>query len=152
MILADIDYFKRLNDAAGHQAGDECLKRIAAELAKAVKRDSDLVARFGGEEFVLILPMTDQGEARVFAETIRASVERLDIRHPDSPTSSKVTISLGIATETGGRFPARDALVGGADAALYAAKQRGRNRAAAFELAHEPAYAGSEEPARMAKV
>jgi diguanylate cyclase (GGDEF)-like protein len=152
VILADIDYFKRLNDAAGHQAGDECLKRIAAELAKAVKRDSDLVARFGGEEFVLILPRTGHYEATLFAETIRASVERLDIRHPDSPISSKVTISLGIATEIGDRFASFDALVGGADAALYAAKQRGRNRAASFELIYEGAYAGSDESARMTRV
>jgi diguanylate cyclase (GGDEF)-like protein len=149
VILADIDYFKCLNDAAGHQAGDECLKRIAAELAKMVKRDSDLVARFGGEEFALILPMAQQYEATLFAETIRASIEGLDIRHPDSPISPRVTISLGIATEIDGRFPSRDALVGAADAALYAAKQRGRNRAASFEMTHEPAYAGADKSAHL---
>jgi diguanylate cyclase (GGDEF)-like protein len=151
VILADIDYFKRLNDAAGNQAGDECLKRIAAELANAVKRDEDLVARFGGEEFVLILPMANHYEATLFAETIRASIERLDIKHPDSPASSKVTISLGIATQSGDRFPSRDALVGAADAALYAAKQRGRNRAVSLEPAREPAYAGSDSSARLIK-
>ena len=151
VILADIDYFKRLNDAAGHQAGDECLKRIAADLAKAVKRDEDLVARFGGEEFVLILPMADHHEATLFAETIRASIERLNIKHPDSPVSPGVTISLGIATQSGDRFPSRDALVGAADAALYAAKQRGRNRAVAFEPTPAPAYAGSDSPAHLIK-
>jgi diguanylate cyclase (GGDEF)-like protein len=95
--------------------------------------------------------MTDHYEATLLAETIRASVERLDIAHPDSPTRSKVTISLGIATETGERFPSRDALVGAADAALYAAKQRGRNRAVSFELAHAPEYDDSDRPVRLIK-
>ena len=64
LVLVDIDHFKRLNDAAGHQMGDECLKLIAAELAKTARRATDLVARFGGEEFVLILPGTDPASGR----------------------------------------------------------------------------------------
>jgi diguanylate cyclase (GGDEF)-like protein len=136
VVLADIDHFKRLNDSAGHQAGDECLKTIARELARAVKRDTDLVARFGGEEFAVILPATDHAQAAALAESIRQAIEKLEIRHPNSPTGANVTISLGIATATDDRFPTANALVGAADSALYAAKQLGRNRAQSFDSTH----------------
>jgi diguanylate cyclase len=133
VVLTDIDHFKRLNDSAGHPAGDECLKRIAGELAKALKRDTDVVARFGGEEFALILPLTDHFQAAALAESVRKAIERLEIRHPNSPTSAYVTISLGIATAIDARFPTANALVGAADSAIYTAKQRGRNRAEPFD-------------------
>jgi two-component system, sensor histidine kinase LadS len=133
MILADIDHFKRLNDSAGHQAGDECLKRIASAMVTVLKRDTDLVARFGGEEFAVILPLINRTQAAALAESIRLAVERLEIRHPSSPTGPVVTVSLGTATEAGENFPAADSLVGAADSALYAAKQRGRNRVESFD-------------------
>jgi diguanylate cyclase (GGDEF)-like protein len=133
VVLADIDHFKRLNDSEGHQAGDECLKTIARELAGALKRDKDLVARFGGEEFAVILPATDHFQAAALAESIRQTIERLEIRHPNSPTGVNVTISLGIATAIDVGFPTANALVGAADSALYTAKQLGRNRAESFD-------------------
>jgi diguanylate cyclase (GGDEF)-like protein len=136
VVLADIDHFKRLNDSAGHQAGDECLKRIAHEMAGALKRDTDLVARFGGEEFAIILPLTDPSQAAALAESIRRAVEGLQIPHPNSPTGANVTISLGIATAIDAGFPTASALVGAADGALYTAKQLGRNRAESFDSAH----------------
>jgi diguanylate cyclase (GGDEF)-like protein len=129
LILADIDHFKRLNDAIGHQMGDECLKLVAAELAKSARRATDLVARFGGEEFALILPGADPLQAAQLAESARLGVERLGIRHPNQPTGASVTISLGVASAIGDLFPSAEALVRAADGALYAAKHQGRNRA-----------------------
>jgi diguanylate cyclase (GGDEF)-like protein len=131
LVLADIDHFKQLNDASGHQMGDECLKLIAAELAKAARRATDLVARFGGEEFALILPGTDPLQAAQLAESARLGVERLGILYSSQPTGASITISLGIASVDGNLFPSAEALVGAADGALYVAKHLGRNRAIA---------------------
>jgi diguanylate cyclase (GGDEF)-like protein len=128
IVIMDVDFFKRLNDAAGHQAGDECLSLIATELAKVGRRPNDLVARIGGEEFALILPETDRFQAAELAESARLRVERLQIPHPDSPLGSSVTISLGVASAIDGRFHSAAALVGAADHALYEAKRQGRNR------------------------
>ncbi|MGD1070956.1 MAG: diguanylate cyclase [Bryobacteraceae bacterium] len=128
IVIMDVDFFKRLNDAAGHQAGDECLSLIATELAKVGRRPNDLVARIGGEEFALILPETDRFQAAELAESARLRVERLQIPHPDSPLGSSVTISLGVASAINGRFHSAAALVGAADHALYEAKRQGRNR------------------------
>lgn len=136
VVLADIDHFKRLNDSAGHQAGDDCLKRIASELARTLKRDTDLVARFGGEEFALILPATDGPHAFLLCESLRIAIENLQITHPNSPTSPWVTVSLGIATAIDRNFEAPATLLGAADSALYTAKQRGRNRVANFQVPH----------------
>jgi diguanylate cyclase (GGDEF)-like protein len=132
LVIADIDHFKQLNDAAGHQMGDECLKLIAAELVKAGKTATDLVARFGGEEFALILPGTNPLQAVELAESARLGVETLGIFHPSLRTGTSVTISLGIASAIGDLFPSAEALVGAADSALYAAKHQGRNRAVSF--------------------
>ena len=96
--------------------------------------ETDLVARFGGEEFSIILPLTDACQAALLAESIRSATGELRIPHPDSPTGPFASISMGIATVVNGNFTSADALVGGAaDAALYIAKQRGRNRAESFE-------------------
>ena len=128
LILVDIDHFKRLNDAAGHQVGDDCLKLVASELANAGRRATDLVARFGGEEFALILPGTDPFQAAQLAESARLGVEKLRIRPSNQPAGASLTISLGIASAIGDLFPSPEALVGAADGALYAAKHQGRNR------------------------
>jgi len=128
MIVVDIDHFKWLNDAAGHQKGDECLTLISSELGKAVNRSTDFVARIGGEEFALVLPGTDSHQAAQVAESARLGVERLGIRHSGLGAGASVTISLGIATAVCDLFPSAEALMGAADAALYAAKREGRNR------------------------
>jgi diguanylate cyclase (GGDEF)-like protein len=128
LILVDIDHFKQLNDEAGHLMGDECLKLVAAELARAARRATDFVARFGGEEFVLILPGTDPLQATLLAESARLGVKRLGIRYPKQPAGASVTISLGIASATGDLIPSAEALVRAADGALYEAKHQGRNR------------------------
>ena len=128
LIVADIDHFKALNDAEGHQKGDESLTLIASELANAARRSRDCVARIGGEEFALLLPGTDSLQAAQLAESVRLGVQGLGIWHSDLPAEATVTISLGVATAIGDSFPSAEALMGAADAALYAAKLQGRNR------------------------
>jgi len=138
VIMADIDYFKRLNDSAGHQSGDECLRLVARALSETGKRGVDCVARFGGEEFALLLPGVDKAQAAVLAETARQSVARLEFPHPDSPAGTGATISLGVATAIGANFTSIHALVGAADNALYTAKRQGRNKVAWFDGMYAP--------------
>ncbi|MFM0418000.1 sensor domain-containing diguanylate cyclase [Paraburkholderia aromaticivorans] len=123
VVMLDADYFKRINDTAGHQAGDEVLKRIAGE-AKGLLRTSDTVARLGGEEFILMLPSTTTGEALVVAERLRVTVERARIE--TAVGQLKATISLGVATLSPAN-PTLQGLLAAADRALYEAKRAGRN-------------------------
>jgi two-component system cell cycle response regulator len=118
LMLADIDHFKRFNDAHGHQKGDEVLMRVA-RIFKAMTRTSDLVARYGGEEFAVILPETSARKAKHFGERIRVHVA-------NSSFDSPVTLSAGVATWEPKSRP--QTLVEDADSALYEAKRRGRNR------------------------
>ncbi len=127
VLMIDADRFKSYNDTYGHQAGDECLKAIAGVVQGAMRRAADLAARFGGEEFCVMLPHTDEDGAAALAEMIRASVEALAIPHAGSPTGT-MTISVGV----GVAHPGRDAetvaaLMAAADGALYVAKREGRN-------------------------
>lgn len=130
VIMLDVDYFKNYNDNYGHQAGDECLKRIAATVQSKLNRVSDLIARYGGEEFILILPNTDCHGAERIGEEVRSAVYGLAIEHKYSSVSDVVTVSAGTATIV----PVQDKsfsieqLVRQADIALYRAKQQGRNR------------------------
>ncbi|MBM4394469.1 MAG: GGDEF domain-containing protein [Deltaproteobacteria bacterium] len=127
VLMADIDHFKPYNDSLGHQAGDTCLSRVAAALAGAALRPGDLVARFGGEEFAVVLPDTTLTGARIVAERMRRAVEGLAIRHPGADRAV-VTISLGVAAGVASGPDSGPALVSAADAALYRAKSAGRNR------------------------
>jgi diguanylate cyclase (GGDEF)-like protein/PAS domain S-box-containing protein len=123
VVMLDADYFKRINDTAGHQAGDEVLKRIAGE-AKGLLRPSDIVARLGGEEFILMLPSTTTGEAMAIAERLRVAVERARI---DTAVGQlKTTVSLGVASLSHAN-PTFEGLLAAADRALYDAKRAGRN-------------------------
>lgn len=128
MILCDIDHFKQYNDAYGHLAGDQCLQTVAKALAQCVNRPSDLVARFGGEEFAAILPQTSlKGAVRV-AQRMQAKLAVLQISHLSSLVSPYVTLSIGVASivPTGTDEPKM--LLDEADQHLYTAKQLGRNR------------------------
>ena len=127
MILADIDHFKKYNDFYGHQAGDECLFKVAQEVGNYVRRAGDLLARYGGEEFVIILPSTDETSAVMIAERIRLGIEALKLPHEASPVVSYVTLSLGIATTIPEQNNYRETLIKAADVALYKAKMKGRN-------------------------
>ncbi|MGY4828689.1 sensor domain-containing diguanylate cyclase [Sphaerotilaceae bacterium SBD11-9] len=127
LLLADIDYFKRINDSVGHLAGDECLKLVAAALASTIGRSTDLVARYGGEEFAIVLPATDATHALEAAERVRKAVE--DIQFIYRGKRIPISISLGVVARVAvAHQPASD-FVSEADQALYAAKGAGRNRA-----------------------
>lgn len=128
LLMIDIDFFKLLNDAKGHLAGDECLRRIAQALTNCLRRPGDVVARYGGEEFAVILPGLDLENGKVLAERARAAMENLGIVHPASTASRFVTTSIGVASMLPGRMEKPDAIIAAADKALYRAKQKGRNR------------------------
>lgn len=128
VIMMDVDHFKPFNDNYGHGAGDQCLRGISAALSVAVKRPTDRVCRFGGEEFVALLPNTDAAGAVNLAEKMRACVEELGIRHAYSSVAPVVTISLGTATFDPNSGGDPFSLLERADKALYEAKKAGRNR------------------------
>jgi diguanylate cyclase (GGDEF)-like protein/PAS domain S-box-containing protein len=134
LVMCDIDYFKYYNDTYGHLQGDECLRKVAGALQKAVNRAGDLVARFGGEEFIVVLPETDPEGVVKVAEMLREKVESLKIEHKKSPVSSYLTISLGVATAVPSREDAARELISSADMALYQAKKEGRNRVSFINL------------------
>src|SRR5688572_13293857 len=128
LLMLDIDYFKAFNDQAGHQAGDDCLRRVAQALKDSLHRAADLVSRYGGEEFAILLPETSGEQALSIAESLRERIESLDIAHAGAP-AGHVTVSIGLASV----IPPRDGsnvvdFVHCADAALYDAKRSGRNR------------------------
>ena len=130
VIMMDIDHFKPYNDNYGHGAGDQCLQKVARALDGVVTRAGDRVCRYGGEEFVALLPGTDADGAREVAEHLRAAVEGLAITHEYSSAAPVVTLSLGTATLDPRRDSEtdRNPLLKRADEALYAAKEDGRNR------------------------
>jgi len=133
LVFCDIDDFKRFNDTYGHQAGDECLVRVAHSMQAALNRPADLAARYGGEEFVALLVDTEIEGARLLAERMRERVERLHVEHRASTVAPVLTVSLGVATLVPGAGLRPEDLVEHADRALYAAKQAGRNRVAMAE-------------------
>lgn len=128
LIMCDIDYFKLYNDTYGHQAGDECLRQVAAVIQHSVKRAADLVARYGGEEFVVVLPNTDIEGATCVAEMIAQQVRALQIAHAKSAVSEYVTLSLGVACCIPAPKSQPGALIALADESLYQAKASGRDR------------------------
>ncbi|MDJ0728806.1 MAG: sensor domain-containing diguanylate cyclase [Crocosphaera sp.] len=127
LIICDVDYFKLYNDYYHHQAGDQCLYKVAQCLKNLVKRPTDLVARFGGEEFVIILSNTNRLGAEKVAEKLCKAIEALEIPHYYSECSSHVTVSLGIATTIPTSQFSPQKLIKAADKALYEAKNMGRN-------------------------
>ncbi len=132
VILGDLDHFKHINDTYGHQAGDEVLRAAARRMANAV-RAYDTVGRYGGEEFLVVVPASDAMGTLSQAERIRSCIEAQPVETPVGPVS--VTISLGVAASSGELLSEPDpasepaALLAAADAALYRAKELGRNRA-----------------------
>ena len=134
LIILDIDYFKQYNDCYGHVGGDECLRSLAGVLKTVARRPRDVVARFGGEEFTLLLPETDETMARKLARECAEGITRLRIPHEKSSISPFVTASIGVETTVpDGETTPRD-LVEEVDRMLYAAKHNGRNRIEAARL------------------
>lgn len=128
LLVLDIDRFKLLNDSHGHQVGDAVLRRLGEILMSFPNRAGDLAARFGGEEFVLLLPGANEQQALVVAERLRRTVQATDF---DPPVHVSVTVSIGVACLESARTVSPERLVGLADGALYQAKKNGRNRVVA---------------------
>jgi diguanylate cyclase (GGDEF)-like protein/PAS domain S-box-containing protein len=127
LIMSDIDFFKQFNDTYGHQRGDECLKTVADALSNSVKRGTDLVVRYGGEEFAIVLPDTDLAGAMIIAEKIRQRIEERRLENREAP-HYLITLSLGVASMMPTVDDAPATLIALADMALYKAKNSGRNR------------------------
>ena len=130
LILLDIDHFKLFNDTYGHHAGDECLRQVADALRDTVRRPTDLLARFGGEEFAIVLGGTDAAGAAKIAEHAMRTLNGLTIPHRTSPTAAHLTVSFGVATTVVELGMSEKDLIKAADQALYRAKSGGRNRIA----------------------
>lgn len=126
LLMIDVDHFKAFNDHYGHLAGDECLRSISAIITDHIKRPGDLAARFGGEEFAVVLPGTDYVGAFLVAEKIRHAVLAAGFRHDESP-EGKVTVSVGVCGFDPQSQERTKDLIGAADKALYVAKASGRN-------------------------
>ncbi len=156
LLMVDADHFKEFNDRMGHQAGDACLRSLAVALGQRVTRPADVVARFGGEEFAVLLPGTSLEGARQVAERIRGAVQDLAIPHPGAPLVSNtaaamprhVTVSIGCAALVPAPDMTFQLLVELADQALYEAKRSGRDRVCAAEL-WTPGTAGRKLRARI---
>ncbi|KAB0641146.1 diguanylate cyclase [Burkholderia stagnalis] len=128
LLMIDVDNFKLYNDTYGHVSGDDVLKQVASTVERCLGRPGDLAARFGGEEFAVVLPGTSPGGVRLLAEKMRLAIEALKLEHAHSSTGRYVTISIGGA----GVVPSADtpmtSLIEAADRALYRAKRDGKNR------------------------
>jgi diguanylate cyclase (GGDEF)-like protein len=135
VVLIDVDFFKRYNDRYGHQAGDDCLRRVAATLKSGLRRPGDLIARYGGEEFACLLPDTGLSGALQLAGQLGQLVHDRHIEHADSAVAPVVTVSQGVCCKTAEAAGSAEALLREADAQLYAAKAQGRHRACGSELA-----------------
>lgn len=131
MIMLDIDFFKQYNDHYGHIQGDECLRQVATTLSKSGSRPRDFFARFGGEEFVLVLPETNVEAALKVAERCRKLIFKEQIPHANSGVAAVVTISMGVGTLVPSPQDDLLAFIESVDRRLYLAKQEGRNRVVA---------------------
>lgn len=133
LVMIDIDYFKQYNDHYGHVQGDECLRRVAQVLAAGAAQPGNLCARFGGEEFVLLLPATDEEAARSIAERCQKLLKLEEIPHAGSGVGRLVTASMGVGTIVPGDADQPGVFLDRIDRRLYQAKSEGRNRICDFE-------------------
>jgi diguanylate cyclase (GGDEF)-like protein len=127
-MMIDIDYFKKYNDTYGHIKGDDCLKTIAATLKSSPMRADDFVVRYGGEEFAVVLPNTDESGARLIAGELLQNIQEQAIPHETSDAADYVTISIGVASGVVKHTHSADYWIRLADEMLYKSKQEGRNR------------------------
>ena len=127
VLIIDVDKFKAYNDTYGHQQGDIALREVAATISQSINRSTDFAARWGGEEFIVLLPNTDTTGAINLAETIRLNVSNMAISCTDGPETS-VTVSIGVKTQLPWQDRLLDRFISDADKALYGAKESGRNQ------------------------
>jgi diguanylate cyclase (GGDEF)-like protein/PAS domain S-box-containing protein len=132
LILFDIDFFKNYNDTYGHLVGDICLKNIARILTDLIMHQDGLAARFGGEEFAVVMPNSEEKKANLLAEQIRFLVEDMQFPHANSTVSPYVTVSVGVSLITPNTETTTNDLIETADIALYQAKMDGRNQVCSF--------------------
>jgi len=133
IVLADIDHFKKLNDHYGHLIGDDCLVEVASCLNNFTKRGGEFVARFGGEEFIMVLPNLTEQEAVSYAELVLAKVQALGIENIDAPNEKIVTLSMGVAClDPQAKVLTPSELIARSDKAMYQAKSKGRNQVVAY--------------------
>jgi len=128
MIMTDIDHFKQLNDSLGHQYGDLCLQKVAKILNRNIMDEQGVAARFGGDEFVALLPGKSPQETAAIAERVLIQVAKAVVIDPDSGESKQITMSFGVYGSIPSKESTVDLLFDGADRALYDAKESGRNR------------------------
>ncbi len=128
LLLANIDFFRHFNELYGHLEGDNCLKAIAHSIRRALKRPGDLVARYDGDAFAVVLPRTDLAGARIIAADIAARIAELAIPHADVPTGPCVTLSIGLTAQRPSPVGSPDMLLRAATEAVHQAKSSGRAR------------------------
>ena len=143
ILMIDIDDFKSYNDTYGHVAGDEALKAVAGAARGALKRSADLAARFGGEEFIVVLPATPVSGAESIGEQVRDAVRALSIAHTASSVNAQVSVSIGGAAMIPHHQVPLSFLIEAADGALYEAKRTGKDRVVTREASTTP---GEETP------
>ena len=137
LIICDIDKFKEYNDTYGHLAGDKCLTRIAHLIEDSARRAGDMAARFGGEEFVIILPDTESSNAQDIAEQLRGAILDLEIPHETSSVANIITVSFGVYTTLPEKDLPPETMIEFADKALYQAKDQGRNKVVLYKDSSE---------------
>ncbi|MDQ6980289.1 MAG: GGDEF domain-containing protein [Ghiorsea sp.] len=133
LAMCDIDFFKNYNDTLGHQAGDTCLTKVAKVLSNLLKRPTDSVSRYGGEEFAFVFPFTNGKGAEQVMQELQHNLRTCKIHHPNSNVSSYVTLSIGINSCIPTAENSLDSFIQQADQALYEAKEKGRNRIASSQ-------------------
>jgi two-component system chemotaxis family response regulator WspR len=138
LLLIDIDFFKLYNDNHGHLRGDDAISAVAKALQRAVQRPADLVSRYGGEEFAVVLPNTEIDGASMLAKTLHRAVMKLYIAHPHSEVSEYLTVSVGIASRVINETNSPEQLIELADRALYEAKHSGRNCSKVSKACYSP--------------
>jgi diguanylate cyclase (GGDEF)-like protein len=132
LLICDVDYFKSYNDTCGHLAGDRCLQQVAQILQSALNSSQDLVARYGGDEFMILLPYASEARGEQIAESIQEKIRQLRIPHVAHPVCGQVSLSIGLASLKPSLESPPDLLVGCADQALYTSKAQGRNCITAY--------------------
>jgi len=140
LLFFDVDHFKRFNDRYGHGKGDQCLRQVARAASSVLRRSGDFICRYGGEEFMVVLPNADAEQSANRAQDISDAIDALGIPHEDSPTHASVTISIGLCTvwpqppDASSSNVTAAQLVEAADKALYRAKNAGRHRIERVEI------------------
>jgi diguanylate cyclase (GGDEF)-like protein len=149
LLLIDIDYFKNYNDSAGHLSGDACLSKVATIIARSARRPMDMVARFGGEEFVVLLYDIDQATLDHVAQMARANINAAALPHPNSPIAPTVTASIGGACIVPDSKRSALGAIQLADEALYTAKKQGRDRIVIYGKEHQTLVTGRFRTAQL---